>query len=152
MANKEKTLKQYLNSREFKKEYGCWYGANKLYDMSGELIDTDKYELYDDEVFERFSNQFLVMKVEQGWELGCDGEMYAFAKIYLNIYPRTSHRPIEGYYTVEFYDDDGNCKNHWLSESQTYYFYYREEAEKHIETIKSWNAISFTQTLIKKVR
>lgn len=152
MANKIRTLKQYLNSREFKKEYGCWYCANKLYDMSGELIDTDSYSLFDDEIFDDFANEHIVMKVEKGWELGDDHEMYAFAKIYLDIYPEKSHEAILDYYFVEFYDDNGNCKNHWLNRNQTYYFKNREEAIKHIETVRSWNAISFTQTLIKKVR
>ena len=57
---------------------------------------------------------------------------------------------LKGYYGVEFYDDDGRCKNHWLADCQTKYFKNREDAVAYIEEVRSWNAISFTQTLIRK--
>ena len=57
-----------------------------------------------------------------------------------------------GYYKVEFFDDDGRCKNHWLSGNQVQYFKNREDAVKYIDEVRSWNAISFTQTLIRKIR
>lgn len=69
----------------------------------------------------------------------------------LDIYPEKSHDAIQDYYYVEFYDDNGRCKNHWLSYEQTYYFKNREDAIKFIKEVESWNAISFTQTLIRKV-
>lgn len=57
---------------------------------------------------------------------------------------------LRGYYGVEFYDDDGRCKNHWLADCQIKYFLSREDAVKYIEEVRSWNAISFTQTLIRR--
>ena len=75
------TIKDYLNSKEFKKAYKCWGYSNKLYDTKGEPIDGDKYELYDDEKWETFISTHEVERVEEGWELGDDHEMYAYAKI-----------------------------------------------------------------------
>ena len=63
-----------------------------------------------------------------------------------------SHKPVVGYYGVHFYDDDGNCKNHWLAECQTKFFRERPDAVAYIEEVKSWNAISFTQTVVYKVK
>ena len=59
---------------------------------------------------------------------------------------------IKGYYKVEFYDDDGNCLNHWLSFNQVQYFLDRKDAVKYIKEVKSWHAITFTQTLIVKIK
>jgi len=77
------TIKEYLNSKEFKREYKCWGYATQLYDTNGKKIDGDKYELYDDEKWDKFITTYEVDHVEQGWELGCDHEMYAYAKIYV---------------------------------------------------------------------
>ena len=69
------------------------------------------------------------------------------------IYGYQSNRElIKGYYTVDFYDDDGVCKSHWLSGSQVQYFRDRKDAVKYIKEVKKWNAIRFTQTLIRKVK
>ena len=37
-------------------------------------------------------------------------------------------KDLKGYYKVEFYDDDGRCLNHWLSEHQIAYFKNRDDA------------------------
>ena len=68
------------------------------------------------------------------------------------LYGYHSTNEIIGYYAVEFYDDDGRCKNHWLADCQIKYFLSREDAVNYIEEVRNWNAISFTQTLIKKIR
>ena len=57
---------------------------------------------------------------------------------------------IKGYYGVEFYDEDGRNKNHWLSDCQIKYFLNRKDAIAYIKEVRSWNAIHFTQTLIKR--
>ena len=62
------------------------------------------------------------------------------------------HEKIKGYYGVYFFDDDGNCKNHWLNEVQTSYFAERQDAVNYIEEVRSWGAIRFTQTLVYRIK
>ena len=68
------------------------------------------------------------------------------------IYGYHSKNEVKGYYTVEFYDADGNNKNHWLSGNQIQYFLNREDAVKYIESVKGWNVFRFEQTLIIKIK
>lgn len=76
------TIKEYLNSKQFKKEYKCWHYAHRVFDEKGnDLYQDDSLELYEDENWENFVNTHEVLKVEMGWELGDDHESYAFAKI-----------------------------------------------------------------------
>lgn len=82
------TIKEYLSSREFKKEYKCWNYAHKIYGEDGKnLLEDDYFEWWDDEKANYWLNRLQVYNVEQGWELGDDHEMYAFAKIFTCINP-----------------------------------------------------------------
>lgn len=56
-----------------------------------------------------------------------------------------------GYYEVLFYDDDGKNKNHWLSGNQVQYFLDRNDALKYVDEVRQWNAIKFSQYLIRKI-
>jgi len=58
---------------------------------------------------------------------------------------------LKGYYKVEFFDDDGRCKNHWLSNNQIQYFKNRNDCVKYIKQVKEWNVFKFTQVLITKI-
>lgn len=76
------TIRDYLNSKQFKKEYKCWFYAHRLFDEKGnDLYSNDNLELYDDEVWDKFVDTHEVLNVEMGWKLGDDYERYAFAKI-----------------------------------------------------------------------
>lgn len=79
------TIKEYLNSKEFKNDYQCWYYDKRLVDEQGNELSNDKYQFYDDEKWEEFISNHNVIKVERGWELGDDHEMYAFAKIFVEL-------------------------------------------------------------------
>lgn len=82
------TIKEYLNSRKFKKEYKCWHYAYKIYGEDGKcLFEDDSFPWYDDEWAEKFLAEHDVEFVEMGWELGDDHEMYAFAKIWTSLTP-----------------------------------------------------------------
>ena len=61
-------------------------------------------------------------------------------------------KDLKGYYKVEFYDDDGRCLNHWLSEHQIAYFKNSDDAVEYIEKVRDWNVFRFTQTLIKLIK
>lgn len=76
------TIRNYLNSKQFKKEYKCWGYAHRLFDEKGnDLYDNTNLELYDREIWYKFVDTHEVLKVEMGWQLGDDHEKYAFAKI-----------------------------------------------------------------------
>ena len=76
------TIRDYLNSKQFKKEYKCWNYAHRLFDEKcNDLYSNDNLELYDDEIWDEFVDTHEILNVEMGWELGDDHEMYAFAKI-----------------------------------------------------------------------
>lgn len=68
------------------------------------------------------------------------------------IYGYHSQNQLKGYYKVEFFDDEGRDKTHWLSGDQIQYFLNRDDAVKYIDEVRSWHAIGFTQTLITKIR
>ena len=74
------TIKDYLNSKAFRKEYKCWYYAKKLFDENGN--DLGKvFDFGDDGVWEDFIATHLVVNTETGWELGDDHELYAYCRI-----------------------------------------------------------------------
>lgn len=78
------TIAKYLKSKDFKREYACWWYAWRAYRDDESEIDNDEYELWNDEKYEEFINTHEVDHVETGWEYNDgDGEMWAFAKIYV---------------------------------------------------------------------
>lgn len=76
------TIKEYLNSRKFKKDYKIWYYHFDIVDESGNSIQfKEELNLIDPECREEFLNTHDVLKVETAWELDDAYESYAYAKI-----------------------------------------------------------------------
>ena len=79
------SIKEYLNSKQFKRDYKHRDYANRIYDERGNDV-CDFIDLGDDDIWESFINTHEVLKVEMGWELGSDNESYAFAKIFTMLW------------------------------------------------------------------
>ena len=76
------TIKKYLASSKFKKEYKCWHYAHKIYGEDGKcLFNDDSFDWTDDAWVDEFLSNHEVCDVYMDWELGDDHELYAFAHI-----------------------------------------------------------------------
>ena len=77
------TVNEFLKSKQFKKEYKCWGYSFRFYNQYGEEWNQEKYNNLTDEEYNKLIGAKIVIKTEQGWELGDDHEMYAFCKIFI---------------------------------------------------------------------